>query len=103
MRSGTDAVVGLTPTAPERTGVASGEFALEVRQHLPLDLLQTQRGERLLEEAADAARTLPLGGRGDRRPAAARRDDPGGDERRVRVRLGDRVARHGDRRLDVAG
>ena len=37
------------------------EFLLEVRQHLGLNLLQTQRRERLLEEAPDALRALPAG------------------------------------------
>src|SRR6267378_6305556 len=73
-------------------------FLLEVVQHLTLNFAQSQRRERLLEEAPDAPGALPRRLDGDGRSGAGGRDGPVGDHRRVRVLLDDGVAGHVDAR-----
>src|SRR5262245_15142906 len=89
------------PSVPNVGLLRALHLLLEVGEYLALDLAQPQRRERLLEEAADAARALPRRLDRHRRTLPCGRDSPVGHHRRVGVLLDDGVARHVDVGLDV--
>src|ERR1700738_1438698 len=68
------------------------EFLFQVGQHLALDPFQSQRRERLLEEALHTACSCPGGRDRDAGTRPGRSHRPVGDHRRVGVLLDDGVA-----------